>query len=211
MRRVGSEVSSRLLFLWRSLLSFLDEITFSDVGWPSALVSPGQSWLLRSSASDWLSLHRKTIKFYGECLIISFFLIVFNHTTAENHFKNFSVLVEERLTVAVMCFTISFLQLSTTPVIGSFHDVGQNVRYFISWYNESCFFCFSTPFSSLFVLFFLLSLHAHIWTRHISSKFPPCWILVSGKSHHFAVIPYSFQGSNKKIKRSLDDIPTLQM
>jgi len=33
----------------------------------------------------------------------------------------------------------------------------------------------------LIIQFFLLSLRMHTRTRHVSSKFLPCWFLVSGK------------------------------
>jgi len=32
------------------------------------------------------------------------------------------------------------------------------------------------PFSSLLLIFFLISLHIHTWTQHISVNLPPCWL-----------------------------------
>jgi len=47
----------------------------------------------------------------------------------------------------------------------------------------SCFFC-CTPTFSLLLLFFLLSLHMHLWTRHNSLNFFTCWVSVRNRPHH---------------------------
>ena len=69
----------------------------------------------------------------------------------------------------------------------------------VSFFNlgyGSCVFCFLII--HLIFLFYLPSLHMHLWTEHISLNFLPSWFSVCGKPHNLALIAYHFRGSNKR-------------
>ena len=94
--------------------------------------------------------------------------------------------------------------------------LSKDIRYITSWTSESntnrqrshfsysfmgLAFAACSPSHHVHFLFFIPSLHLHLWTRHISLNFISCCFSVCRKTHHLALIVYHFKGSNKRPKK----------